>query len=295
MCARSNRLSWPAMIIALSTGVAARAQVPPTSAPTSAPASAPAATSQATTAPAALDPHLDEILDRLEQRDVTDLHARLTWRQDYVVDLPEDATIKRGEIWYQKAQPVARFVIRFSERLSAGGRVDKWDEMHAFDGCWYTEVQSRTKTYVRREVRKPDDPGNPYKVGQGIFPLPFGQKKSDILKEFEARLAPPAATDPPGTDHVLLTPHSGTQSGQNYKELDFWIDRSGPTAGLPTKVRVAKIDGTGKLNSHITITFNDAELNKGFGASVFELKVPAGYQMSEERLEPNATPASQGP
>lgn len=279
MRSRSNRATCSGIILGLLLGVACLGQT------TTAPAPAAGLTSSAPASQPALDPEVDRILTRLGEREVQDLHARLTWRQDFVIDEPEDAATKKGEIWYQRAKPVARFLISFSERLGPGGRVDKWDEKHLFDGCWYVEVQSRTKTFTRREVRRPDDPGDPYKVGQGVFPLPFGQKKEDILREFDVRRLPPTESDPPNTDHLKLVPRAGTRTGQSYKELDFWVDREGPNAGLPTRVRVAKIDGTGKLNSHITITFGDAELNLGLADSIFDLKVPEGYQVTEEALE----------
>ena len=271
MHVRSKRARCPGIIIALSLGVSASAQ-------TSAPASQ-----------AAPDAEVDQILTRLEDRQVQDLHAAVSWRQEYVKDAPEDWVTKRGEIWYQKADPVAKFLIRFTEKIT-GERRDKLDEQHMFDGCWYVKVESRTKSVERHEIRRPNDPGSPYKVGEGVFPLPFGQKKADVLREFEVAKVAPDPNDPQNTDHLHLVPRQGTKTGQSYKQLDFWIDRAGPTAGLPIKVRVAKITGTGQLDSYIVITFSDAQLNTGFNGSIFDIKTPAGYTVSEERLEPIGPP-----
>jgi hypothetical protein len=283
MSTRSKRANWLAMIPAVAVVVAARAQTATRPA-----ASAPA--SQSVAAQANLGPDVDRILTRLEERQVRDLHAQLAWRQEYVIDPEEDWVLKRGEIWYQKTEPVAKFFIRFTEKITVDRR-DKLDERHLFDGCWYVEANDRTKTVERREIRKPNDPGDPYKVGEGVFPLPFGQKKADILREFEVQKLPLEEKDPPNTDHLRMLPRQGTRTGESYKQLDFWIDRQGPTAGLPTKVRVAKIDGTGKLNSYITITFTDAKLNTGFSGSIFELKTPPGYTESPpEYLKPIEEP-----
>jgi len=294
---RSKRANRCGMILALAASVAAAAQ---TTAPRPAWApveTQPATTQASTTKPAttrptstpALDPEIDKILTRLEERVVHDLHARLSWRQQYVTDLEEEAATKNGEIWYQKSQPVARFLIHFTESITAGRR-DKLDERHLFDGCWYVELQSRTRTLTRREVRKPEDPTDPYRLGQGPFPLPFGQKKEDVLREFEVQRIPAASDDPPATDHIRLVPRAGTQTGQSYRTLDVWISQEGPTAGLPIKVRAAKLRGTGQLDSYITITFSDARLNQGFSGSLFDIKAPPGYEVIEERLEPAGTP-----
>lgn len=239
----------------------------------------------------ALDPDVDKILTRLEKRQVHDLRARLAWQQRYVIDTPEDATVKRGQIWYQDTDPVARFFIRFTEKIAAG-RKDKLDERHMFDGQWYVMLQSRTKTVERRQVRKPDDPGDPYKVGEGVFPLPFGQKKADILREFSVEKIAPGKDEPENTDHIRLTPRSGTRTGQTYRRLDFWVSREGKTAGLPVMVQAAKLDGTGKVNSYITISFADARLNEGFSGSVFDIKTPSGYQEIVEKLEPVPPPVA---
>jgi hypothetical protein len=284
MSTRSRRANRLGIITAVAGCVAALAQN------TTAPVTSAPATGRAASQPA-LAPEIDRILTRLEERQVHDLRANVAWRQEYVSDTEEDWITKRGEIWYQKADPVARFMIHFKEKLT-GTRRDQLDERHLFDGCWYIETDSRTKTVQRREVRRPDDPGDPYKVGEGVFPLPFGQKKADILREFEVQQVPLEDKDPQGTDHLRLLPRQGTRTGQSYKQLDFWIDREGATAGLPIKVRVAKIDGTGKLNSHIMVTFSAAQLNTGFSGSVFELKTPPGYtEAPPEYLKPIEPPA----
>lgn len=277
MRTRPPYANWAAIIMSLGLGVAVAA----------------AQDSQPATA-AAVDPEVDKILTRLERREVRDLHARLAWRQRYVIDEEEDAVTKTGEIWYQQAKPVAKFLIHFAEKV-ASGRKDVLDERHLFDGQWYIQLQSRTKTWEKREVRKPDAPDDPYKVGQGVFPLPFGQKKEDVLREFDVRLVPPAADDPPATDHLRLTPRENTETAQTYRTLEFWVSREGPLAGLPLKVQAAKLKGTGQLDSYITITFSDAELNAGFSAGIFKLECPPGYEQIIEELKPAADPPAGAP
>lgn len=231
-----------------------------------------------------LDAETDKILTRLEERTVRDLRAKLTWQQRYVQDAPDEAITKLGEIWYQDAQPVAKFIIRFDGQLS-GTRKDPLDERHLFDGQWYVKVESQTKTVERHEVRKADDPANPYKIGEGTFPLPFGQKKRDILNEFVVERLDPGADAPTATDHLRLTPRPGTRTNEQYRTIDFWVAREGPLAGLPVRVRTARLDGTGSVDSYITINFSNVRLNEGFSSGVFELKDPPGYRVESHPLE----------
>ncbi len=283
--------NWPKCVLVLVVGAAALGQTttrpvpPPTTSPSTSPASAPAAAEKS------LDPEVDKILTRLEERQVRDLQARLTWKLQYVIE--PDATIKRGEVWYQKGTPSATFLIRFREVI-AGKRKDKIDERHKFDGFWYTKLDSAARSYEETEIRRPDDPVDPYKVGQGVFPVPFGQKKADILREFGVQQVEPVKDDPPATDHLRLVPREATRTGEEYKELDFWISREGATAGLPVKVVTAKLDGTGKVNSYITLTFEDVKLNQGISTAVFQLECPPSYQRTRNPLIPAAAPADAG-
>lgn len=280
--ASSRRQSLIRILIVQCCGVLALAQDAPPAAPVAKPPT-----------PAALDPRLDEILTRLESQKVASLAAEVSWQQQYVIDLPEDATTKIGRIWYQDVKPVARFVIHFTRSI-ASGRRDTLDERHMFDGEWYTEMQSRSKSFVRQQVRRATDPGDPYRIGQGVFPLPFGQKKEDIVREFVAALVDPLPADPPDTDHVRLTPRPGTRIGEVYGQMDFFVSRRGDLAGLPIRVRVAKKDGAGKVNATITITFDDVRLNTGVEDSVFDLQPPDGYQVTVEPLPPPATAPAAG-
>ncbi len=273
---KQTRSKVASMITVLAVCVACRGQNP---------ASRPAVVDP----PPALDPTVDKILTRLEHRQVHDLRAELTWKLQYVIDLDEDAQTKKGRIWYQQQKPVARFLIHFTQKI-VSNRMHKLDERHMFDGRWYVELKSETKTLTRREIRRAGEVGNPYKLGEGPFPVPFGQKKADILKEFEVTLVPPTAGDPDNTDHLKLVPRPESQTGGSYKQVEVWIAREGPQHGLPVKVKASKKDGTGKVNSYLTITFKDVKLNEGFSGGVFKIEKPRGYDEHIERLEPIAPP-----
>jgi hypothetical protein len=274
----TGRHTIAGMILTLAACVAAYGQRP---------ASQPAPATQ-------LDPVVDKILTRLENRKVHDLRAKVKWELTYAIEEDEETDVKLGTIWYQEQQPVPRFKVHFDTKIT-GNRKRALDEEHLFDGRWYVELQSLTKTVTKREIRREGETTNPYKLGEGAFPLPFGQKKADILEEFEVTLVPGKKSDPPDSDHLHLVPRPGTNTGQTYKTLDFWVARAGDHAGLPIKVLAGKKDGTGAVNSYIEISFSKAELNSGFSASVFKIEPPGDYEIIEERLEPIAAPPPDQP
>lgn len=227
--------------------------------------------SQPTTAP--VSPELEAILDRLEARGdtINDLQTRLTYRQeDLVVD---DSLTKSGQLLFRRDKPNARFAIVFE--FPEAKR-----ERYLFDGRWFTEVNERTKTYQRHEIVRPGESIDPFRIGQGPFPLPFGQKKADILANFEVRLVPSASGDPAGTVHLQCTPLPDTQLATKHNRLDFYVSQVGTTTDLPVRL----IDHR-KGQKRDTIDFADIRLNAGLPGSLFECprpKASQGWQVFED-------------
>lgn len=233
--------------------------------------------------PAALDPVVDEILTSLEAREVDDLAAALQWDIESVIE--EDRITKRGEVWFKQMEPVAKFRAKFDRKI-VGDRADKISEEHIFDGQWYFLIQHDARSVTKEQIRKPGDKNDPYRLGYGAFPLPFGQKKADILREFTVERVAPQPGDPPDTDHLKLTPRPGMQMAPHYRSIHFWVLRTGEHKGLPVKAMVQKLGGTGQVKNIITATFRDIRLNSGLGTSVFNFRVPLGYQVEENAIEP---------
>lgn len=258
-------------------------------------ASAPAGSTIAADAPAAappaLDPLIDKILTRLEQREVESLQAAIRWRLHYVTDDPKDDVARVGLISYKKDRPVAKFLIDFRRRI-VGTTAQDLAEQHLFDGVWYVKLDEQTRSVERRQVRRPDDASDPFKLGEGPFPIPFGQSKEAILREFTVTRVEPAEDDPPGTDHLKLVPHPGGATAEKYKYVHFWIAREGVEAGLPIKVRAGKLKPTGQLDADITVTFTEPKLNPGLSGSIFKIDTPAGYAEATEELAAPQPPES---
>lgn len=259
---------------------------PAASPPASAAANAPASTS----APAAVltsgDATVDKILDRLETREIQDLRAEVRWEVLYPI---EDSTVVRiGQLNYRQDSPTAKFKAHFNKRI-AGERADSIDEIHLFDGRYYVELNAQTKTVSRREIRAEDDKSNPFALKEGKFPLPFGQKKAEVLEAFRVERVEDAASAVPDTDHIKLTPRAGNPLADRFATIEFWVAREGKASGMPVRVRYGQLDGTGNTNSFTTLSFKDPEINIGLSPSVFELKTPDGYEQIVEPMAP-ATP-----
>ena len=248
-------------------------------------------------AASAASPEAVAVLERMEARHIKSLEADLRWEHWYTVDLPDEREIKEGEIWYGSApgDELPKFKVSLKKRIIAG-RASKLDEEHLFDGYWYVEKTPVSKMVTRREVRRKGDPGNPFRLGEGPFPVPFGQKKADVLRQFEVTLAEPTKDDPTNTDHLVCKPRQTSNLADLYAQVDFWIVKSGELSGLPIKLKAEKLDKTGRVDSHIVVSFKNAKLDTKLDPDTFEIRTPFGYQEQVEKLPPPETlPPRQDP
>jgi hypothetical protein len=222
----------------------------------------------------ATDERVDKILKRVEDRQVDDIDSNVKWTVENAMD--ETSQSHTGRLRYRQSKPVSKFIVEFDRRIE-DGRKSRCDERHLFDGRWYVHLQSAGKTVTRREIRSESDTRDPFKLGEGPFPLPFGQTREAIHREFDVTLIPPVKSDPEDSDHLQLRPRGGSQTGEVYTRIDFWIQRGGKLDGLPIRVMAFKKDGTGKTNQIITVSFSEVKLNTGMSESVFKIDTPGGY------------------
>ncbi|UCD28617.1 MAG: hypothetical protein JSV03_16300 [Planctomycetota bacterium] len=243
-----------------------------------APASKPAS-SPATTQAVKLDPAIEKILDRLEQKKITDIETPITYIK--TKPLLADKQTYEGILRFRMEEPNPRFLIRF-DKFSQEGIVSRKKEWHAFDGQWYIEVREKTEAIIKRQVVRPGEKLDVFKLGQGPFPLPFGQKKKDIIDNFSVKLVPPdPKKDPPGSDHLECTPLPGTKLADQFGTVHFYIHRK---LDLPVCIRtVEKKEG---IRVEASFSPDKMSINKGLSASKLNHPQPRGYSISTELLNP---------
>ncbi len=278
-----------ASVVAVVAGAALAGEVPARSGAgggaTAASAAASRPTSAPATAPAApIDPELEGILDRLERRGdtVSDLSCKV--RQEMKGLTVGELITKEGELRYLRGTEGnnPRFYIHFTKITQDDFPIKP--EWYVFDGRWFIEAKESTRNVIRREIVRPGEKLNLFSVENSPFPLPFGQKKAEILRNFDVKLVAPEPKDPPDSRHLMCIPKPGTPKEQEYKEIDFYID---PKLDLPVKIVAYRKTGE-KVSEIHTVTFPGLDnkcINKGLPASDFEYRVPAGWSVSEERLE----------
>ncbi len=224
-------------------------------------------------------PEVDDILDRLETKGqaIKGLACNLIYK--YVTVEPvEDAQIKEGELLFTVDQPNAKFLIHF-DKMIAEGIVIPRHEYFLFDGGWLIERNDKARTVIRRQVVRPGERIDPFRVGKGPFPLPFGQKREDILRNFKIDLRPFELGDPRNARHLHCVPLPDSELASRYSRVDIYVDRK---IELPVRIVTERLtDG-----NRIEVDFQDINTNEAPAKSRFQIEVPEGFEVSEEPLPP---------
>ena len=135
---------------------------PATASRTSGPASAPAVT---------IDPAVDKILDRLEKKGakIEAIEAAIEFTK--IDPVLEDKQVHKGVLRFKQVEPNPRFFIRFDELKLENLAPKKEKQWHVFDGRWYIEAREKTRSISKREIVRPGETLEVFKLGQGPFPL----------------------------------------------------------------------------------------------------------------------------
>jgi len=207
---------------------------------------------------------------------IKDLQANV--EQELYQIIPDDRQIKKGLIRYRTASggKPAKFLAHFDVLIHEDLKL-KQNDWLCFDGRWFREIRENNKAAIDREIVAPGEKVNPFKMGEGPFLLPIGQKKSEILDNFHVTLIPPDKKDPSGTDHLLLVPKPGSKFVKKYEKVEFWVDRK---LNLPIK-----IFSRDKHSNLMTCVFKDVKVDSGIPDRELWVEVPAGYSYTREPLE----------
>ncbi len=242
----------------------------------------PRATSKPVTSrPSSGDHDVDEVLDRLEIKGeaIQGLACKLTYR--YITIEPvEDRQVKTGTLLFKKAAPGAAnsmFRIDFDTMILDGVRSHRV-ETFAFDGQWLTELNQKAKTVIRRQIVRPGKHVDPFRIGKGPFPMPFGQKRDDILKNFKVTQKHLDVGDPPGSIHLHCVPRPKTELARKYSRVEIYVDRK---IELPVRIVTERIND----GNRIEVDFQDIDTRAAPAGSRFRVAVPKGGGF-EERVEP---------
>jgi hypothetical protein len=189
--------------------------------------------------PAHSDPAIDAMLDSIEASadDLAGFTAIL--RYEISDAILRRKTIRIGTMIYEHTTPERprRFAILLDKMLRdiGGGkfRVEERPQHFIFDGRSLAEINHDAKQYIERELVPPGREYDALKIGNGPFPLPVGQAKSDVLARYavssvevpeEGELSRVRDIDGVTMRGLRLTPKSHMPESEDLAHIDLYFD-----------------------------------------------------------------------
>lgn len=200
----------------------------------------PAAQVQPQARPLAETSSVDDVLDALHVRGQTlrEFVAEVTLAE--IDEATQLESVRTGRVWYQKQKDDDRIRVAFDQKLEGRFARDEKIEYLLDDG-WLVDRDYRRTIEVKRQVLRPGEKVNLLKLGEGPFPLPIGQPKADVHKEFEVTKGPPGKDAPKGSVRVTLKPREGTRLATKFNLIDVWVD---PHTNMPVRIEALDVNET---------------------------------------------------
>jgi hypothetical protein len=209
--------------------LAATPPAPEASVPPAAPApAADVAPALASTVAPTLDPAVDDLLTRLESaaNDLRDFSAGIAYERFDA--LLEETERRFGRLVVDGQGKERKLALLFDEFIDGSGRADRTRDHWLFLDGWLIEINEKSKTVFERQVAPPGSTFDPLKLGEGPFPIPLGQPKAEVLKQFAVEAigtsdAPLLKSLPPG--HGLrLVPREETDFAKETAAIEAWYE-----------------------------------------------------------------------
>lgn len=240
----------------------------------------------------------DELLARLEtaDRDLHSLSANLKYVTESGAGGIEGAVkdTRVGRIFFVSKAPVdpsstpERLINVTFDKLFTETKAIVEDRAFILNNGVFVEKSAKDKQVNRYKLGQGGRKIDPLKIGEGPFPLPFGQKPQDIKAQFEVELLP-------GTDgmefaseglkqyyenayQLKLIPKEGTKAKKEFKEARIWFEKG---TLVPFQARTAKLD-VGGMDEFMLL---DIQTNQPVEESLFDTSTPPGWAEEEKELK----------
>jgi hypothetical protein len=209
---------------------------------------------------------IDSILQQLEDRGdtVNDLKCKVEYTVEDI--LADDKFTKFGEIRYKHKDPNPVFYIYF-EKMHQAGHVNRKKEWYIFDGRFLWEIKEAARNKIQHEVVGPGERIDLFDIEESPIPIPFGQKKDQIQRNFMVVLVAPTEGDPPGTDHLICTPKPDSRLKKEFERLEFFVSKD---LHLPVKI-VSVERGGNQVNTAVFPDLSAKSINTKLPDSAFDI------------------------
>lgn len=228
------------------------------------PASEASPTSASAPATTTTNRSIDAVLDAMELQGATMKDFTATAIVEKIESLTQEREVRRGRVVVVGPCGAERQVgIAMDEFIDSTGRGSTDSRRFLFREGWLLELDPAKKQLIRRQLARAGEAFDPLRIGEGPFPVPLGQPKRDVLREFTVEFAPrPTATffrsiaaDDPSIIALRLVPRTGTAIARDTAAMTILLQAP---SMMPRGVEVESVNGDRTL-----VLLKNARLNEG--------------------------------
>ncbi len=278
-----NRLIPAAFCLLLALVLSASAQPPAVKTP--APAAAPAEAQPKL-------PTVDDVLTRQEMadKDIKTLSASIRYIKRPPAIEGGGIQTRYGNLLYSTTNDPAgkalrKFNITFDQIMFDNKLRPKDKTAYIFDGAYLLELDYAGQQFMRKHLVGPNQIKDPLRIGEGLFPVPVGQRKADLLTRFDITVVDPL--DNVANNDKLrellsqcvqlkLVPKAGGEQAKIFSEIRLWYRQ---TDMLPIFTQTVNVDG-----ATTEVFLVDIKKNPPIDPASFVTTPPAGWAGDEEDL-----------
>lgn len=215
------------------------------------------------------EPYTGQLLDRLAK--ATEGLEGFSANVLFVVEdtFLNERTMRRGRLLYETKAPKTIGILFDHVIIDRRKSEEKRD--FVFSERWFVEKNYDEKLFTKRQIARPGETFDPFKLGEGPFPLPIGQSREEVKRRFEVLMidipeSGPLARlkDGDPVDGLRLIPREEAGLPDEIDRIDVYYDQA---SGLPVGVVVVENDGdrvkTARLDELVrNPTFTDDERSR---------------------------------
>jgi outer membrane lipoprotein-sorting protein len=208
--------------------------------------------------PIPADATVDQVLDGLRTRGDTLKCLSADVSLAHTDQTTATTDTESGKILLQqRAGGTSRVRVAFNQRTEDQKYFAEDHEFTLADG-WLVDRDGIRKHEDRRQVVRPGEQINLFQLGDGPFPLPIGQKKEDVLRDFDVKLVPVQKDDAPDWVHLTLKPKPETKLARKFAQIDVYVNRQ---TGMPERIVTLDAGGQATRTADLTHVNLDVQLS----------------------------------
>ena len=215
------------------------------------------------------DEPVEVVLTQLSQKTNGLKYYQSSVEYKFIQPLFESTTLRKGIMYYAKFGSKSKLRVDFKTLKQDDEKELQFREEFIFDGVWLTQINYQSKQVRKRQMTEPNKPVDAFELAGRNLPIVGFAKIEDLKKQFEIKLVEQQGDEVENSIHLNLKVKPDSTYKDNYKSVDFWIDKK---LGLPAKITAVSTE-----EDIYQIKLLKPSINKIIDTNVFEFSVPDNF------------------